>query len=212
MVIHTERVLMARKQIVSRPVRRADAPAQTAAGPIDPAWAWRPYQPDAERPWSLAWAGHLCRRVGFGASWLELQETLTHGPQKSIDRLLRPTGDIGAFNQSYDAYEAAAAGGEATDDLRSWWLRRMIHTPHPLLEKMTLFWHSYFGISNARVKNARLMHQHVQLPAQASPGLFSSPAPGHALKTRRCCSALTAAANRKAQASQNLARAHDGRL
>jgi uncharacterized protein (DUF1800 family) len=42
-------------------------------------------------------------------------------------------------------------------------LRRMIQTPHPLLEKMTLFWHSHFATSSAKVNNARLMQRHVQL-------------------------------------------------
>jgi len=33
----------------------------------------------------------------------------------------------------------------------------MLATPHPLQEKLTLFWHGHFAVSNARVKNARLM-------------------------------------------------------
>jgi len=179
---------------------------QSAPGSIDPGWAWRPYQPDAERPWSLAWAGHLYRRAGFGASWSELQQTLADGPQKSIDRLLKPTDEIAAFNQSYDAYEAAAAGGEATDDLRSWWLRRMIHTPHPLLEKMTLFWHGYFGISNAGVKNARLMQRHIQLLRSHALGSFSALLQALPQDPAVLLS-LNSAANRKAQANENLARA-----
>jgi uncharacterized protein (DUF1800 family) len=182
------------------------AQKQNLSGAVDPDWAWRPYRPDGQRPWTLAWAGHLCRRAGFGAAWPELQEVLTQGPQKSIDRFLQPPGSIDAFNQSYDAYESAAAGGEATDSLRSWWLRRMIHTPHPLLEKMTLFWHSYFGISNDRVKNARLMQQHVQCLRRHALGSFSAllqamPSDPAVLLSLDC------AANRKAQANQNLARA-----
>lgn len=175
-------------------------------GPIDPDWAWHPYEPDAKRPWNLTWAGHLWRRAAFGGNWHELQETLANGPQRSIDRLLRPEADIRAFNQRHDGYEIAAAGGESTDNLRSWWLRRMIHTPHPLLEKMTLFWHSYFGISNARVKNARLMQQHVQSLRAHALGSFSDllkamPSDPAVLLSLDCT------ANRKAQVNVNLARA-----
>jgi len=182
------------------------AQEQHLSEPVDPEWAWRPYRSDAQRPWTLAWAGHLCRRAGFGGSWPELQEVLMLGPQKSIDRFLCPTADIDTFNQTYDTYESAAAGGETTDSLRAWWLRRMIHTPHPLLEKMSLFWHSYFGISNARVKNARLMHQHVQSLREHALGSFSAllhaiPSDPAALLSLNC------AANRKAQANQSLARA-----
>jgi uncharacterized protein (DUF1800 family) len=38
----------------------------------------------------------------------------------------------------------------------------MITTPHPLLEKMTLFWHGWFGVSNARVNNPLLVLTHVR--------------------------------------------------
>ncbi len=191
---------------LSRPAKGTETQAQVLTAPIDPDWAWRPYGPDAERPWTLAWAGHLCRRAGFGGNWNELQQVLADGPQKSIDRLLRPGGDVGAFNQTYDAYDSAAAGGEGTDNLRSWWVRRMIHTPAPLWEKMTLFWHSYFGVSNARVKNARLMQQHIQLLRSRALGSFSAllraiPSDPAVLLGLNC------AANRKAQPNDNLARA-----
>ncbi len=129
----------------------------------DPAWAWAPYEPDAERAWNLRWAGHLYRRAAFGASWDELQQALADGPQQAVSKLLRPDADVDASNRAYDEYEASTGDSESTDALRAWWLRRMIGTPHPLLEKMTLFWHSYFATSNAKVRSSSLMRQHVQL-------------------------------------------------
>ena len=33
----------------------------------------------------------------------------------------------------------------------------MLHTAHPLREKLTLFWHNHFATSNAKVQNARYM-------------------------------------------------------
>jgi uncharacterized protein (DUF1800 family) len=127
----------------------------------DPTSAWASYQPDARRPWNLAQAGHLYRRAAFGANWDQLQQALADGPQRTIDNLLRPQADTAVFNRAYDEYESPAAG--SVDALRAWWLRRMIQTPHPLLEKMTLFWHSHFATSSAKVNNARLMQRHVQL-------------------------------------------------
>jgi uncharacterized protein (DUF1800 family) len=35
----------------------------------------------------------------------------------------------------------------------------MLHTPHPLLERMTLFWHGHFAVSAAKVTDAELMFQ-----------------------------------------------------
>ena len=39
-----------------------------AAGVVDPEWAWAGYEPDEQRPWNLARAGHLYRRAAFGAN------------------------------------------------------------------------------------------------------------------------------------------------
>jgi uncharacterized protein (DUF1800 family) len=41
--------------------------------------------------------------------------------------------------------------------LRAWWVARMLSTPHPLQEKMTLFWHNHFATSNAKVQSPRFM-------------------------------------------------------
>jgi uncharacterized protein (DUF1800 family) len=172
---------------------------------IDPAWAWARYRPNAQRPWTLALAGHVYRRAAFGADWSQLQQALRDGPQKTIDRLLEPEADVQTFNRTHDDYDARAAGGESADNLRAWWLRRMIDTPDPLLEKMTLFWHSYFGISNARVKNARLMQQHVQLLRTHALGSFRSML-GQIWRDPAVLLCVDGAANRKAEPNENLAR------
>lgn len=135
----------------------------------DPDWAWAEYEPDTVRPWNLAKAGHLYRRAAFGASWDQLQQALADGPQLTIEKLLRPQTDMTSFNRTYDGYETSAG---SVDALRAWWLRRIIQTPHPLLEKMTLFWHSYFATNGAKVKSARLMQQHFQLLRSQALGSF----------------------------------------
>ena len=135
----------------------------------DPDWAWAAYEPDTERPWNLARAGHLFRRAAFGAGWKQLQQALSDGPQRTVDKLLKPQADAEAFNATYDEYEASV---NSINDLRAWWLRRMIQTPHPLLEKMTLFWHNHFATSGTEVKNARLMRQHLQFLRSRALGSF----------------------------------------
>ncbi len=137
----------------------------------DPRWAWAAYKPDAERPWTLAQAGHLYRRAAFGANWGQLQRALSDGPQRTVDTLLRPQADVEAFNATHDEYETSAT---SVNDLRAWWLRRMIQTPHPLLEKMTLFWHSYFATNGTHVKSARLMREHIRLLRGHALGSFGS--------------------------------------
>jgi uncharacterized protein (DUF1800 family) len=149
---------------------REFAPAQE----VDPIWAWKPYEPVTQRPWDLRQAGHLFRRAGFGAGWAQLQQALKDGPSQTIDRLLRPEADVAGFNRSYDQFEEAAtdSGSGSVENLSEWWLRRMIDTPNPLLEKMTLFWHSFFGTTNAKVLSGMAMVRHVRLLREHALGTF----------------------------------------
>jgi uncharacterized protein (DUF1800 family) len=171
---------------------------------VDPAWAWAPYKPDPARPWNLRWAGHLYRRAAFGPTWDQLQRALTDGPERTIDKLLRPGDEAAAFNRSCDEDEAAAGSGSA-EGLRGWWLRRMVLTPHPLWEKMTLFWHSHFGISLARVESARLMQDHVRLLRRHALGRFQ-PLLEEVTQDPATLLGLEAGANRKALPNEHYAR------
>ena len=173
---------------------------------LDPAWAWARYEPSVERPWKLAWAGHLFRRAGFGATWAQLQDALAAGPHKTIDGLLHPGPDAAAFNRTHDDYEASAATGQSADGLAAWWLRRMVTSPHPLFERMTLFWHGYFGISNTHVENAELMLRHIRLLRGEALGSFGAmlQAIPHDPAVLLC---LGSATNRKSAPQHGLARA-----
>ena len=117
-------------------------------------------------------------------TWDELQRAVAAGPQRTIDRLLHPDGDVAAFQQAYDENEAG------TDDLetaRAWWLRRMLLTPHPLLEKLTLFWHGHFAASIDKVGRASMMVRQIQLLRSHALGRFDPccwPSP----TIRRCSS------------------------
>jgi uncharacterized protein (DUF1800 family) len=144
----------------------------TAAELADPGWAWAAYVPDDRRPWNLALAGHLYRRAAFGAGWEQLQQALSDGPQRTVDKLLRPQVDVEAFNRRCEESENIAGG--SLDGLRAWWLRRMMETPHPLLEKMTLFWHSYFATNGGDLNDARWMQEHVRLLRRHALGSFGS--------------------------------------
>jgi uncharacterized protein (DUF1800 family) len=53
--------------------------------------------------------------------------------------------------------EARKTEGDELLDLRRWWLERIATTPEPLLEKMTLFWHSHFATSAEKVKDGYWM-------------------------------------------------------
>ena len=176
--------------------------AGAAAKPADPHWAWEPYEPDSRRPWDLRRVGHLYRRAAFGADWGQLQQALADGPQLAVEKLLRGGAGQAAFNRDYDQYESATGSADA---LRAWWLRRMIQTPHPLLEKMTLFWHDHFATSNLKVQNARLMHGHVRLLRNHALGRFE-PLLQAVSRDPAMLLGIDCQANRKARPNRNFAR------
>jgi uncharacterized protein (DUF1800 family) len=123
---------------------------------IDPRWAWQPYRPSAEAPWDLRRVGHLYRRATFGATHDQLQQALKAGPEKTIDQILE-----GDKNDAFDAETNVLAESLTKVNnglqLRDWWLYRMLYSPHPLREKLTLFWHNHFATSNSKVQNAGYM-------------------------------------------------------
>lgn len=190
----------------------AQKPTNSAAErPSDPDWAWAPYRPDDARPWNLCLAAHLYRRAGFGASWDRLQQALAAGPQAAVQRLVRPESEVPAdeiaqFNRTFDEYEAAGGDSGSADSLRAWWLRRMLDTPHPLLEKMTLFWHGHFAASNAKVASTRLMRDHVRLLRSNALGRYG-PLLEAVSRDPAMLIWLDCQANRRANPSQGLARA-----
>lgn len=175
-----------------------------AAEPLDPSRAWAAYEPSPACPWTLTRAAHLWRRAGFGATWDELKQALADGPRKTVDRLLTGAGDVAAFNGTSDEHERMVSSG-GPEGLRAWWLRRMIQSPHPLLEKMTLFWHDFIGASAARVGNGAMVCRHIQslrAAAMASfPDLLAC-----AARDPMVLLSLGAKANRKAMPDHNLAR------
>jgi uncharacterized protein (DUF1800 family) len=177
----------------------------------DPARAWAPYRPGPGAPWDLAAVGHLHRRAGFSPPWHLLQRDLAAGPDVAVNRLF--AGEEAAsdgstpdeFSASMDAMATQLAVSSDVGRIRGAWLYRMIHTPHPLRERMTLFWHDHFATSDEKVHNPSLMQGQNALFREHALGDF-----GVLLRKIGRDPAmllwLDAAANRKARPNENYAR------
>ena len=62
-----------------------------------------------------------------------------------------------------------AANNFETQRLGLWWANRMLTTPRPLEEKLTLFWHGHFATAVSKVRDYRMMHrQNTMLRERAS--------------------------------------------
>ena len=135
---------------------------------------WAVYRPTPSNPWTAAKAGHLLRRAGFGPTAAELAAAVGDGPELTIDKLLAGGPASAEFDATSDflAGETVLPKGVAGSRLAAWWVARMLGTPHPLKEKLTLFWHGHFATSLAKVQNARLMLGQYRLLNQFALGDF----------------------------------------
>jgi len=137
------------------------------AGEINLATALAPYA----GPWDPRLAAHLARRAGFGGTPDDVARLAAMQPQSAVDSFvhLPDTSKLPGPPQLEPLYNAqqvqraarqqAAADPEAAKAkqaqvgrlrrqeivaLQTWWIDRMINTPAPLQEKMTLFLHGHF--------------------------------------------------------------------
>jgi hypothetical protein len=147
--------------------------AETSHKAIDPGWAWQRYRPTPEQPWDLRRVGHLYRRASFGATHAELEAGVKAGPDAVLDRLFRGGPGLAAFDADMAPLAETIARANSGTQLRAWWLTRMLYSPHPLEEKLTLFWHNHFATSNAKVQSARFMLGQYQLMRRHALGSFA---------------------------------------
>src|SRR6516225_1832345 len=139
---------------------------------IVPRWAWEAYHPSNDAPWNLQRAGHLYRRAGFGATMTELEAALKNGPEKTIDAILNGSPDQDKFDADTAKLADSITRANNGQQLSAWWLYRMLYTPHPLREKLTLFWHNHFATSNKKVANAGFMLRQYELMRRHALGSF----------------------------------------
>lgn len=172
---------------------------------LDPAWAWSPYTPDKERPWTRARSAHLFRRAGFGATSRELDEAAKQEPADVVKKLVLPNEGNAAFERQFDELGRTMLAGGNPESLSAWWLYRMTFTPDPLLEKATLFWHGHFATSAAKVTEAKAMLAQNDLLRKHARGDFAA----LVLKMSRDPAMLIyldSATNRKTHPNENYAR------
>ncbi len=172
---------------------------------VDPAWAWAPYQPSQSCPWNSTLAAHLYRRAAFGATGTELQRAVKLGAQATIDQLLDPPAEGSELSTSREANEAHAARSGDAQGFQAWWLRRLIESGNPLVEKLTLFWHNRFAIGAAATGDLPLFHSHLQTLRGNTLGDFRSLL-GALLRDPAMFIALGGSQNRRAQPNLAFAR------
>jgi len=182
-----------------------NAPTMRTLAQVDPAWAWAPFEPGPDGDWDLAAASHLYRRAGFGATWDELGLAIAGTPAAAVERLVRGGEESEAFEQQMTDAAGPLLGGSQIENLAAWWLYVMLHTPHPLRERLTLFWHGHFATSFAKVRRAELMFQQHQVLRRHALGRFGDMLTAIA-RDPAMLLWLDSATNRRSHPNENFAR------
>src|SRR5487761_1256590 len=167
------------------------------------------YTPDERRPWNLRRVGHLHRRAGFAATWNELQRDLNDGPQAAVDRLLTgkaySSGVPEGFEDTSRLLADAAVASGSIHRLKAWWIYRMLFSPDPLGERLTLMWHNHFATSNRKVEDVSLMRRQNDLLREYARAPFGALL-SRAAKDPAVLIWLDADSNRREHPNENLAR------
>jgi uncharacterized protein (DUF1800 family) len=131
----------------------------------------------SSRQWNFDTAAHLLVRAGFGGPPAEIERLRAMGLDQAVDAFVdafqdsvsppqwaNPHSEDELLKQVKEApgqpekQAARKALNEKNNyemkDLTLWWIRRMVKTPSPFVEKMTLFWHGHFATSGEKVRPA----------------------------------------------------------
>jgi uncharacterized protein (DUF1800 family) len=170
---------------------------------------WAPYSATASAPWDLRRVVHLHRRAGFGATWLELERDLADGPELAIDCILtgrsRSSGVPADFDHISSLIADAAVQSGDLHRLQAWWVYRLLFSPDPLGERLTLLWHNHFATSNEKVHDLRAMRRQNETHRRLARARFGDLLAA-AIREPALLLYLDATANRKGRPNENLAR------
>ena len=132
-----------------------------------------PWSPGPDDAFDSRKAAHLLRRSGFGASPGEIARAVKDGLEGTVEGLFDEAEDESKlFAQTFEAIAGQFADFSDADQLRGWWLYRMVKTRVPLREKLTLFWHGHFATSIEKIEDAHLMGRQIETIRRLAWGNF----------------------------------------
>ena len=157
---------MDRRQLLNAMVSRGtDAAAHNQSLPI--AGGLNPYK----GPWNYTTAAHLLRRAMFGPTHEQIKQAVTEGLGATMVRLLTKTADPGPpLNYTSTPADPYCNPGETwvgkrftpsiqglsqvrENSLNAWFMQNIFNEGVSLTEKMMLFWHNHFVVSDIFLAN-----------------------------------------------------------
>ncbi|MEY2611463.1 MAG: hypothetical protein RL069_274, partial [Planctomycetota bacterium] len=174
---------------------------------VDPQWAWEPWQASEQEPWNESRLRLLLRRGGFGGEPKSIAALKNLPYTAAIEALIGSDAkrEQERFEEDSAQLLAAVRAGGNIQRLAAWWVHRMIHSPSPLIEKMTLFWHGHFATGADKVIDTELMAQQNQVLRKHAIGDYRQLV-HEVAKDPAMLLYLDSASNRKAHPNENFAR------
>jgi hypothetical protein len=146
---------------------------------LNPSEEWAPWKPTDSNPFNAKWAAHLYRRAGFGCTPDELKAAVAVGLDKTLEKMLapaktpvKPLPPVRVPPPDPNNPNPIPAIPVGAIQIRANWLNRMLSGQEPILERLTLFWHSHFATSIAKIQNADLMERQNALIRKHALGKF----------------------------------------
>lgn len=168
-----------------------------------------PYQPDAVKPWNQQRVLHLYRRLGFGASFQEVQAALNVSPTVLVDQLIDEALALPPIPAPEWAEWILSDFGEVADmivtfdEWRPTWIAAMAE--NGLREKLALFWSNHFVTEYEGYVCAPYAYRYLKLLQTYALGNFRDFV-SEIGKTPAMLAYLNGAQNTKLQPNENYAR------
>ncbi|MEE9328242.1 MAG: DUF1800 domain-containing protein [Cocleimonas sp.] len=132
-------------------------------------------------------ARHLISRTGIGAEWETIQRFQKLTRQQAINYLLKnrdtrlPTAPkltpwsktLSLRNNMRRKKMIMRISRVEGKNLQDWWVKHLLKTHSPFLERMTLFWHNHFPSSIAKTQQVHMLHQQNLLLRKHALGNFA---------------------------------------
>ncbi len=120
---------------------------------------------------------HLYRRFSFGGTIGEIE----HGTAIGLDATIKALVDYDSVPGNYNVHPFEFAWNvdekmeaePGTYRFRLWWIFAMASTNRPLQEKLALFWHSHFAVSEKKVENGPMMLDYMIVLRNGANGQFN---------------------------------------
>lgn len=133
-------------------------------------------------------ARHLVSRTGIGAEWNEVNRVSKLTVNQAIHQLLKQNNQRTPAVPKFSSWRKMAALQNNKSrkmmvrriaelegkHLQTWWIKHLLTTKTPFLERMTLFWHNHFPSSILKTNQASFLHRQNLLFRRHALGNYAS--------------------------------------